>query len=220
MNTHTPAPESPQDSFVSLAVAVSPAWHQAVIRLANVSEKVAGKLGWILEHDQDNDPASEYVKNCRELVDLMVEFLDGIEEDPDLEPTLGFMNGPAEMDECEIPEDDEPSLASLDRVTDQTKWAAGSMSDAELDESDKEPDAGELPEYVNEDGDGIGDNGTVDDEPSLGSTATINQEAWAFGDSHDCEQGTTRRFREEPKLASICNVLPVNGEWWKIDPVK
>jgi hypothetical protein len=25
-----------------------PAWHQAIIRLANVSEKVASKLGWIL----------------------------------------------------------------------------------------------------------------------------------------------------------------------------
>ena len=26
---------------------------------------------------------------------------------------LGFMNGPAEMDECESPEDDEPSLCGL-----------------------------------------------------------------------------------------------------------
>jgi hypothetical protein len=218
MSKHVPPPSGePLEGFGGLAAAVSPAWHQAIIRLANVSEKVASKLGWILENEQDDDPTSEYVKNCRELVDLMLEFLDGLEEDPDLEPTLGFMNGPAEMDECEEPEDGEPSLASLDRIADQTKWAAGSMSDAELDESDREPDAGELPEYVNEDGDDGGANGTVDDEPSLGSTATINQEAWAFGDSHDREQGHHAAFREEPKPASICNVVPVSGAWWKID---
>ncbi len=51
------------------------------------------------------------------------------------------MNGLAEMDECETPEDDEPSLASLDRMADQTKWEAGGNGgeiDAELDESDDE----------------------------------------------------------------------------------
>jgi len=36
-------------------------------------------------------------------------------------------------------------------------------------------------------------------EPSLGSTATINQEAWAFGLSNDREQGTTRNFTRKPK---------------------
>ena len=78
--------------------------------------------------------------------------------------------------------------------------AQGSSSDLEGDEHDgREPDI---------------------DEPSLGSTATINQEAWSFGNNCDREQGTTRRFRDEPKPASICNVEPVNGEWWKIDPVK
>jgi hypothetical protein len=46
------------------------------------------------------------------------------------------------------------------------------------------------------------------DEPSLGSaTATINQEAWASGHG-DLEQ---RRFREEPKKPSICNVVLVSG---------
>jgi hypothetical protein len=34
------------------------------------------------------------------------------------------------------------------------------------------------------------------DEPSLGSTSTINQEAWASGDGCDREQGTTRRFEK------------------------
>ena len=56
-------------------------------RLANASERVANKLGWILEHEQDDDPDSVYVRNCRALVDLMLEFLDGLEADPDLEET-------------------------------------------------------------------------------------------------------------------------------------
>jgi hypothetical protein len=36
-------------------------------------------------------------------------------------------------------------------------------------------------------------------EPSLGSTSTINQEAWAFGLSDDREQGTTRDFTRKSK---------------------
>ena len=223
------------DDFLNLAAAVSPAWHQAIIRLANVSERVVEKLEWVLEHEQDSDPSSVYVKNCRELVDQMLEFLDGLDADPDLEPTLGFMNGPPEMDECETPEDGEPSLASLDRMVDQTKWAAGSMSDAELDESDDEPSLGSLSSHGHGDqsvwgrpGEGgvdaeeehDGREPYQDEEPSLGSTATINQEAWSYGNNVDREQGTTRRFREEPKPASICNVTPVSGEWWKIDPAK
>ena len=224
--TAMPAPESPQDSFISLAAAVSPAWHQAIIRLANASERVVEKLEWVLEHEQDSDPSSVYVKNCRELVDQMLEFLDGLDADPDLEPTLGFMNGPPEMDECETPEDGEPSLASLDRMTDQTKWAAGSMSDAELDESDDEPSLGSLSSHGHGDqsvwgrpGEGgvdaeeehDGREPYQDEEPSLGSTATINQEAWAFGNNVDREQGTTRRFRKEPKPVSICNVTMLDG---------
>jgi len=31
--------------------------------------------------------------------------------------------------------------------------------------------------------------------------------------------GTTRRFRDKPKPASIYNVEPVSGEWWKIEKV-
>jgi hypothetical protein len=213
-STGMPAPESPQDSFVSLAAAVSPAWHQAIVRLANASERVAAKLGWILENEQDNDPASVYVKNCRELVDMMLEFLDGLEEDPDLEPSLAVYSVPGgSCVDGEEEADDEPSLASLDSVANQTKWAEGGMMDAEQDDSDDEPSLGsgavgvcssqaqwaqgrtDDVEDVNEDGDGMG-HGTVDDEPSLGSTATINQEAWSFGNNCDREQGTTRRFRE------------------------
>jgi len=50
-----------------------------------------------------------------------------------------------------------------------------------------------------------------DGEPSLGSTATINQEASSFGGTYDREQGTTGRFREEPKVPSICNVTLLDG---------
>jgi hypothetical protein len=51
-------------------------------------------------------------------------------------------------------------------------------------------------------------------EPSLGSTSTINQEAWAFGLSDDREQGTTRDFTRKSKpptdprdLASIASIV-------------
>jgi hypothetical protein len=229
--TGTPiaGPEVAQDSFAALAAAVCPAWHQAILRLANVAQRVANQLEWVCSHPQDNDPESTYAGHCRELVDSLLEFLDGLDEDPDLEPTLGYMNGPAEMDECETPEDGEPSLASLDRMADQTKWAAGGMMDAELDESDDEPSLGsgatfssssqahwaqgasDEREDMNENGDGSWANGTVDDEPSLGSTASLNQEKWSAGDGNDREQGTTRRFREEPKPVSICNVTPIPG---------
>jgi hypothetical protein len=40
-------------------------------------------------------------------------------------------------------------------------------------------------------------------EPSLGSTSTINQEAWAFGLSDDREQGTTRNFTRKSKPPTI-----------------
>ncbi|UEM13670.1 hypothetical protein J4G43_004940 [Bradyrhizobium barranii subsp. barranii] len=65
--------------------APEPAWQRAVIRLANVGERVCERLGWVLEHNQDNDPNSEYAENCRELVEMLIEYLDGIEVDPDLE---------------------------------------------------------------------------------------------------------------------------------------
>jgi hypothetical protein len=171
-------------------------------------------------------------KEAADEIDRLLDFLDESDIDPDLEPTLGFMNGPAEMDECETPEDGEPSLASLDRMADQTRWAEGGMMDAELDESDDEPSLGSLSSHGHGDqsvwgrpGEGgvdaedehDGREPYQDEEPSLGSTATINQEAWAFGNNVDREQGTTRRFREEPKPVSICNVTPIPGAEWKVD---
>ena len=60
----TDGPADAQDSFAALAAAVSPAWHQAIIQLANAAERVCEKLGWVLEHDQDNNPDSFYVKTA------------------------------------------------------------------------------------------------------------------------------------------------------------
>jgi hypothetical protein len=186
------------------------------------------------------------VKNCRELVELMLEFLDGLEEDPDLEPSLAIYSSSGSCVDGEEQGDDEQSLGSLDRMADQTKWAAGSASydllsvDAEQDDSDDEDGADDSPSLGSgNDPHGSGTSyffdrardGSLDcegdehdgrepdiDEPSLGSTGTINQEAWAFGAlAADLEQGTTRRFREEPKPVSTCNVTMLDGSKVKVD---
>src|SRR5664279_5437100 len=69
-------------------------------------------------------------------IDRLLDFLDASDIDPDLEPTLGFMNGPPEMDECETPVDDEPSLGSFDGIVNQRKSWSTRSSDAVI-----EPDA-------------------------------------------------------------------------------
>jgi hypothetical protein len=178
-------------------------------------------------------------------IDRLLEFLDASDIDPDLEPTLGYMNGPPEMDECELPEDDEPSLASLDRMADQTKWAAGGMMDAELDESDDEPslgsgavyanssqsqwsqpgadsddreeDAGDDREEENEHGD------RADYEPSLGWTEGIAQGQGRWGGTDDREltaepsAASVETARKRYNHNSICNVTPIPGAEWKVD---
>jgi hypothetical protein len=168
----TAAPDAvPSPKFDNLAIAVSPAWHQAVLRLANASERVANRLEWVCTNNQDDDPDGTYADHCRELVADLLEFLDGIDPDPDLEPSFGFMNGPAMQDECEIPEDAEPSLGSFDRMTDQSKswlvccrnvdlygWTAN--NDNELDDCDHE-DAD--PEELSE-ASGIGDQDGLDEQ--------------------------------------------------------
>jgi hypothetical protein len=119
---------------------------------------------WVTTNPQDNDPENTYAAHVRELIDMLIEFLDGIDPDPDLEPSLGFMVGPAMQDECEIPEDAEPTLGSFDRMMNQSKswrtcdrnvelygWTAG--NDNELDDSDfEDSDPAELSEAS-----GIGD---------------------------------------------------------------
>lgn len=184
------APGEPQESFAALAAAVHPAWHQAIIRLANVSERMCERLGWVLDHSQDNDPASEYAKNYRELVDMMIEYLDGIDPDPDLEPSFGSVayGYGAQADECEPPEDTEPSLGSPDRSVDQTRWSAGSKDDHEHDDCDDEPSLGSI-------------------DPSMWRG---DQTRWAAGDRRDLEDDPT-----ESGIADHDGVLEQigSGDW-------
>ena len=139
------APGESQESFAALSAAVHPAWHQAILRLADVAERVCERLDWVLDHHQDNDPSSEYARNCRELVDMMLEYLDGIDPDPDLEPTYGGTCRDYREDECEPSEDAEPSLGSFNRMTNQdhayrqSGWHQPG-SDLELDDCDREVD--------------------------------------------------------------------------------
>ncbi|MBR0685300.1 hypothetical protein JQ594_05195 [Bradyrhizobium manausense] len=131
--------------FGALAAAVHPAWHQAIIRLANSTERVAFRLEAFMGTPIDGGMA----RHARELIKDLIDFLDQLEADPDLEPSFGsvaYGHGPA-ADECEPPEDDEPSLGSFDRMTNQDKawrqigsWCAG--SDLEQDDCDREDDDG------------------------------------------------------------------------------
>jgi len=143
---HIPPPSGePVEALDNLAMAVPPKWGEAVLRLAKATERVAAKLAELPATTAD----TRYIPKARELAKSLIDFLDGLEEDPDLEPTLGYMNGPPEMDECEIPEDAEPSLGSFDRMVDQEKswrtfdrnpdiygWSGG--TDNELDDCDYE----------------------------------------------------------------------------------
>ncbi|MCK1479706.1 hypothetical protein IVB27_34465 [Bradyrhizobium sp. 197] len=49
-----------------------------------------------------------------------------------------------EDDDEREPEELEPSLGSLDRRTDQTRWSVGCKDDAEQDDCDSEPSLGSL----------------------------------------------------------------------------
>jgi hypothetical protein len=128
-----------QDSFSALAVAIPATWQETALRLATATERVEKLLRRRLPAKSRK---RRYAEQVGELVTALVDLLDGLDPDPDLEPTLGFMNGPPEMDECEVPEDLEPSLGSFDRMMDHEKawhtglWSAG--SDYELDNCDDE----------------------------------------------------------------------------------
>jgi hypothetical protein len=117
----------------------------SILRLAKATERVAAKL--------EELPAivSEpgYVLKARELAKSLIDFLDGLDDDVDLEPTLGYEHVRG-SDECEISEDAESSLGSFDRMIDQEKsyrtydrnpdiygWSGG--ADNELDDCDYEP---------------------------------------------------------------------------------
>jgi len=146
------APGEPQESFAALAAAVHPAWHQAIIRLANASERVAFRLEAFMGTPINGGMA----RHARELIKDLIDFLDSLEADPDLEPTCGVAYGqPPGADECEPPEDAEPSLGSVgpNEWHNQERWAVGNLTDLENEHDGREPD--------------------VDDEPSLcGVTVT------------------------------------------------
>ncbi|MET4230194.1 hypothetical protein ABIA85_003461 [Bradyrhizobium sp. LA6.10] len=80
--------------------------------------------------------------HARELIKDLIDFLDQLDADPDLEPSFGSVayGYGARTDECEPPEDAEPSLGSFDRITDQTRaWRSGvHFLDAEQDDCDRE----------------------------------------------------------------------------------
>lgn len=94
-------------------------------------------------------------------IEEMIDLLDALDGDPDLEPSLGYTPKGYAVD-------------SVDRTTDQTRWAQG--RDGDDDDVDREPD--------------------VDDEPSLGSTGGTaagidwpgGAQAWAGGTTDDREE--------------------------------
>jgi len=157
---HIPPPSGePVEALDNLAMAVPPKWGEAILRLAKATERVAAKLEELPATTTDD----QYIPKARELAKSLIDFLDGLEEDPDLEPTLGYMNGPPEMDECEIPEDAEPSLGAFDRMVDQEKaWKQVSSwgVDYEMDDCDKE-DADPAEES---EASGIGDEDGLDEQ--------------------------------------------------------
>jgi hypothetical protein len=163
-------------------------------------------------------------------IDRLLEFLDASDLDPDLEPTLGFMNGPSEMDECELPVDDEPSLGSSNDYHGNGasyQNCTSNVVDGEGPEEDLEPSLGSLGglvwggnsdereedpadgrEEVNEDGDG-----RPDDEPSLGWTdeeaARGRTCAGCYGNDADREQGEPTR---PPQNRTVIDREPITVE--------
>jgi hypothetical protein len=111
-----------------------------------------------------------------------------------------------EQDDC----DDEPSLGSHEvsparPISYFFVHSRDGSIDAEGDEHDGgEPGEDEEPALgwdnsVDQTDNGGGSMNSHECEPSLGSTSTINQEAWAFGRSNDMESGTTRNFTRKSK---------------------
>jgi hypothetical protein len=93
---------------------------------------------------------AEQRRRIEAAVEAMIAALDAIDGDADLEPSLGYQPGrhvdlEDEHDGREPPEDEEPSLGSFDRMTDQRKsWRQAELpavwlaTDAEHDRSDYE----------------------------------------------------------------------------------
>jgi hypothetical protein len=165
-------PGEAAESFAALSAAVHPAWHQAILRLASTTEKMDGKLNLWLGMPSDS---LSFVVAARELAAYLIDFLDEVDGDPDLEPSLANRdpegNGDIwgddreredEHDEIDDPgEDDgtaEPSLGAIERhpsVYGGERTTSGhqlAWTDGNRDDREDEHDGGEPPE---------------DDEPSL-----------------------------------------------------
>lgn len=132
-NNTTVAPAAAQDSYAALAVALPPAWGDAALSLSYQAEQLRVDLERTLGKKAKG---RELRDNVELAVARLIDLLDSLDSDPDLEPTAG---GSCD-DECEISEDAEPSLGSLDRAVDQSRWAKGSCDDAEHDDCDREDD--------------------------------------------------------------------------------
>jgi hypothetical protein len=125
-------PAEAVDSFAALSAAVHPAWHQAILRLASATERVAAKLDLMFD-TAGGSPA--FRENIRELTTSLIDFLDEVEDDADLEPWLGSSATNGDDREAED-EHDEPSLGWTDS---EAKHGRYSLTDKEVDRSDDEP---------------------------------------------------------------------------------
>jgi hypothetical protein len=65
------------ESFAALAAAVSPMWHQAVIRLARSTDDLCEKMSLLL-----NEPGNVR-ENASEVINMLIAYLDLIAGDPD-----------------------------------------------------------------------------------------------------------------------------------------
>ena len=174
-------------------------------------------------------------KEARDEIDRLIRFLDESDNHMELEPWLGWPESTsrggqelggtddreAEPEHDEEGADDEPSLGSHELPSGAICYlqsASLGEIDVEGDHDGREPSEDDEPT--------LGWNAAIDQirndagsmhademEPSLGSTATINQEAWAFGMSADREQGTVRNFAHHPRPdpLSHCNVRWPDG---------
>jgi hypothetical protein len=156
------------------------------------------------------------------LAEQLITFLDATTADPDLEEEV----------EGDSPDgsgtvDDEPSLGSLDRRVDQTKWSRPDYlprgtwdiaADAELDEAEREGDeldtkeASELEIY----GEGDGDTGgIVDDEPSLGSLdGRMSQLRWSLPDRFHWWANNDGELDEAAQEVGIEDLPHDPEQWW------
>ncbi|MET0407232.1 MAG: hypothetical protein ABW006_02560 [Hyphomicrobium sp.] len=116
-------------SFAALSAAVSPMWHQVIVRLARTTQEASDKMDLLLEAN-----GQDLRMRSRELVESLVNFLDIVDGNPDIE----------ECDDDGEGEDAEPSFGSFDRMIDQSKsWRTPSVhafpgADFEQDDCDAE----------------------------------------------------------------------------------